>query len=671
MNQRNSKRLVGTLMGLVLVVLSALAAAAASAEDFALVVLPDTQKYACDVSCGSNSQIFAAQTGWIVNNKNALNVAYVAHLGDIVEHAANALEWGRADSAMSLLENPLTTSLPDGIPYGVIRGNHDQDSMYNYYNQYFGLWRFGNRSYYGGSFDETNNNNYTLFDAGGMDFIVINLEYSPSTAVLSWADSLLKTHSDRRAIVVSHNIIGTGNPGVFSSAGQAIYNALKDNPNLFLMLCGHVHGEGRRVDVFDGNTVYTLLSDYQSYATGGNGFLRIMYFSPDRKEIRVETYSPWLDQYETDPNSRFTLSYDMGGPGTAFPDLIVQSIVVDSASPGTGQPLNVTVTVKNRGDAAADVFQVDFYRHMSSAPAPQQIGDANCFKKDGLAAGATDSCMFPVTYSTPGGYSLWAQVDTELQVVEFDETNNVFGPQTIIVGSPADLILSSLTAPATAKACQAIAITDTTANSGGYTAAASTTRFYWSTNSTYDTGDAYLGSRGISALSPGASSSGTTSVTAPCGSTPGTYYIVGRADGDKVVGETDENNNNRYVSIKIVLPDLIVSSLSTPLSAKACQAIALTDTTANSGGYTAAASTTRFYWSTNSTYDTGDAYLGSRGISALSPGASSSGSASVKVPCGKAPGTYYIVGRADADNVMGEVSETNNTRSKSITVRRW
>ena len=291
-------------------------AVSASAEDFAIIVLPDTQNYSCGASCGSSSAIFEAQTQWIVNNREALNIVYVAHEGDIVEHATNAVEWDRADDAMSLLEDPVTTSLPYGIPYGVLRGNHDQESTYNYYNQYFGVSRFSGRSYYGGSFNGTdNNNNYALFSASGMDFIVINLEYNPSANVRNWANALLGTYSNRRAIIVSHYIINIGNPGTFGSAGQAIYNALKGNPNLFLMLCGHMHGEGRRVDVYNGNTVNTLLADYQDYANGGNGFLRILRFSPSKNEIAVETYSPWLDQYETDSESQFVLRLRHGGPG--------------------------------------------------------------------------------------------------------------------------------------------------------------------------------------------------------------------------------------------------------------------------------------------------------------------------------------------------------------------
>jgi hypothetical protein len=285
-----------------------------SKEDFTIIALPDTQYYSCGTPCSSNPSFFSNQTQWIVNNKEALNIVYVAHEGDIVNDATTVVEWDRASDAMSLLEDPVTTSLPDGIPYGVLPGNHDQESTYNYYNQYFGIERFSGRGYYGGSFSgANNNNNYGLFRAGGMDFIVINLEFSPSAEVLTWADALLGTYSNRRAIVVSHDIIDIGNPGAFSFEGQAIYNALKDNSNLFLMLCGHAFGEGRRMDVYNGHSVNTLLANYQTDVNGGSGFLRILRFSPVRNEITVETYSPSLDQYERDSDSQFILQYDMGG----------------------------------------------------------------------------------------------------------------------------------------------------------------------------------------------------------------------------------------------------------------------------------------------------------------------------------------------------------------------
>jgi hypothetical protein len=290
--------------------------------DFTIVGMPDTQYYTGELNGGTNA-ILLSQTNWITANRAARNIAYVATLGDCVEHGDNGgndIEWQHANAGYSLIENPGTTGLPEGLPYGITVGNHDQSPNGNpdgattvFYNQYFGESRFLGRTYYGGHYGTNNDNWYNLFSASGMNFIVISMEYdtSPDAAILSWADGLLTTYSDRRAIVLSHYLIGTGNPGAFGTQGQGIYDALKGHPNLFLMLCGHVPGEGRRSDAFNGNTIYTALSDYQSRTNGGNGWLRIMEFSPSNNVIHVKTYSPWLDQFETDGDSQFDIPYTM------------------------------------------------------------------------------------------------------------------------------------------------------------------------------------------------------------------------------------------------------------------------------------------------------------------------------------------------------------------------
>jgi hypothetical protein len=289
--------------------------------DFTLIGQPDTQYYTGEVNGGTNA-ILLSINNWIVANRASRNIAYVATLGDCVEHGDNAgndIEWQRADLGYDLIEDPGTTGLPDGIPYGITVGNHDQspngdaDGTTTFYNQYFGVSRFQGRSYYGGHYGTNNDNWYDLFSAGGMDFVAISLEYdtTPDQAILDWADQLLTTYSNRRAIVLSHWICGTGNPASFSTQGAAIYNALRGHPSLFLMLAGHVPGEGRRQDTFNGITINTLMSDYQGRTNGGNGWIRIMTFSPTNNTIEVETYSPWLGQFETDADSRFTLTYNM------------------------------------------------------------------------------------------------------------------------------------------------------------------------------------------------------------------------------------------------------------------------------------------------------------------------------------------------------------------------
>lgn len=233
--------------------------------------------------------------------------------------------------------------------------------------------------------------------------------------------------------------------------------------------------------------------------------------------------------------------------------------------------------------------------------------------------------------------------------------------------SNADLIIYSLTVPLSGRPGSTITVKDITKNIGTDISGASATKFYWSTNIAYDAGDTELASRAIPSLNGGAASAGSTSVTVPAGASIGTYYIIAKADADTVVSETSETNNNKSKSIKIGA-DLIVSALTVPTSAARGSTISIKDTTKNSGGVTAGTSTTKFYLSTNTTYDAGDAYLASRAIPSLAAGAASGGNTSVIIPSGITTGTYYIIARADADNVVTEANESNNNTYKKITV---
>lgn len=294
--------------------------------DFTIVALPDTQYYSSSLN-GGTPAMFNAQTQWIVNNQKSLNIAYVAHLGDLVQNAdngGNATEWNVADGAFKILDNA-------NIPYGVVPGNHDEgstgaddgDAAFTVlYNTYFGTSRFAGRSYYGGHYGTNNNNHYDLFSAGGMNFVAIYFAYDYNsagtglntdfTSIVAWANGVLQQYSDRHAILVSHYIMGNGNPANLSIQGGAIVNGLGANKNVFLTLAGHYNtlpGEGQRASTVSGNTFQGLMSDYQDQPNGGNGWLRIMTFSPANSTISVQTYSPVLNQNMTDVASQFTLPW--------------------------------------------------------------------------------------------------------------------------------------------------------------------------------------------------------------------------------------------------------------------------------------------------------------------------------------------------------------------------
>ncbi|MDH4411351.1 MAG: Ig-like domain-containing protein, partial [Verrucomicrobiales bacterium] len=316
-------------------------------ENFTLVTLPDTQFYSENTG-GSRFALFQSQTNWIVATKDLLKTKFVSHMGDMVNTASVAQEWTNAKAAMSLIEDPLTTLLAQGMPWGGAPGNHDGTG--SEWDTHFGPSRFAGRNYYQGNYNNSNRNNYQFFSAGGMDFVILHLDYNSNTAgnqaIMDWADAVLKANPNRRAIVTSHWLISTGNPASWGGHGQALYDNLKDNPNLFLMLCGHIHGEGRRSDVFQGRTVNTVLQDYQSRTNGGDSWLRYFTFKPSENKIYAYTYktdttpvnNPLGGTFETDADSQFTLDYNMAStaPWTDLGTVSLAAGATTATLPWTG-----------------------------------------------------------------------------------------------------------------------------------------------------------------------------------------------------------------------------------------------------------------------------------------------------------------------------------------------
>ena len=309
----------------------------AAAPEFTIVALPDTQHYS-----EAFPQIFTAQTQWIVNNKDARNIVFVTHEGDVVEHYNLLSEWQAANTSMSLLDGV--------VPYGIGPGNHDVPTTY--FNQFFPFTRYQSEPWYGGHYGTTNDNNYQLFSAGGMDFVIVHLTYCPTAAVVSWADSVYKAHPDRVGIFTTHAYLGAAAERSTHGCGstQFLWDGLAvPNPNLRFMLSGHVHAESRRSDIANGQPVFQMLADYQERASGGEGWLRILRFVPADNKVYVQTYSPWLNRFETDADSEFSLDYPMGGAfGTAGSITVLSgstaSVTPSALEPNTQYQWRVTVT---------------------------------------------------------------------------------------------------------------------------------------------------------------------------------------------------------------------------------------------------------------------------------------------------------------------------------------
>jgi hypothetical protein len=290
-------------------------------DDFTVVVLPDTQYYTTEGA--GREPIFHSQTQWIVDNRAAYNIKAVIHNGDIVDKGRELYQWGVADAAMKRLET--IPGLADGLPFGVCVGNHDQVPFATVggtdnFNTYFGTARFAKRPWFGGTFAAgKNDENWFTFNAGGLDFVVVNFQYSEGAReapVLAWARRVFQQHPEAFGVVNSHAIVTPS--GTFTPSGQSMYDALKDVPNVHLMTNGHFSAEARREDTFEGHTIQSMLADYQGRDNGGNGWFRIWEFSPANDELTVRTYSSSLKKFETDPQSEFTLKVNLKGAGGTF-----------------------------------------------------------------------------------------------------------------------------------------------------------------------------------------------------------------------------------------------------------------------------------------------------------------------------------------------------------------
>lgn len=313
---------------------SAAPAAEAVGEDFTIVVIPDTQGYTMSTT---NELTFDQQTQWIVDQREELGTRFAIHVGDLVESWPNVNHWARASRAMKVLDDA-------GLPSSVLPGNHDLDittGASSTYDTYFPPSRYSGASWnspsvrYGGylgqnqfgpdGIDRKNKDNYALLDAGGLELLIINLEFESPAYSLQWAQRVIDAHPDRRVILATHGFITT--TGVRSNtvirtdtvpkSANDVWNELVyPNCNVFMVVNGHWHdgelSEARRTDANAcGEPVHQVLSDYQDRANGGDGWLRYYTFHPSSDTIDAFTYSPRLQRFEDDASSRFTLSYDM------------------------------------------------------------------------------------------------------------------------------------------------------------------------------------------------------------------------------------------------------------------------------------------------------------------------------------------------------------------------
>ncbi len=264
---------------------------------FTLIVIPDSQYAVMDYPA-----LFSTQMQWIVDNKTELNIVYMLHEGDITNNNTK-VQYENALSGLNKLDGV--------VPYALAAGNHDtgkNGDMTNF-NKYFPASKYSGLPTFGGMYEDGKMENcYHYFSAGGIDWMILVLEFRPRDEVIEWANQIATANQNRRVIVLTHAFLCPDDTRCSTSAQDMWDNFVKLHKNITFVFSGHYTDDtaARLVSEGDkGNKVYQMMADYQDLWLGGTGFLRIVKIDPEKRKVAVKTYTPLQDEYMADTDNQF------------------------------------------------------------------------------------------------------------------------------------------------------------------------------------------------------------------------------------------------------------------------------------------------------------------------------------------------------------------------------
>lgn len=322
---------------MLLLLLPHLLVAQAPSQDFSIIAMPDVQN-----ESQYYPQVLLAQTQWIANSQDALNIQAVLGLGDIVNNGSDNSQWANADTAYEVLDEA-------EIPYFLAIGNHDYDNLApktrtaTGFNQWFGPQRYVTYPWYLGNLNGGNENFYGVLTINGKQYLFLVLEFIPRDDTLAWAASVVAANPDKEVFVITHSFMYADNTRVdqcdtqdlnYDNDGDKQWSKfVSQYPNIDMVLSGHVtsSSESRRADLGrGGNLVNQIFANYQMLPNGGDGYLRIFTFHPASDTVDVTTYSPYLNLYKTDSGNQFTVNWH--APVITATTGVISGLVRDSGS---------------------------------------------------------------------------------------------------------------------------------------------------------------------------------------------------------------------------------------------------------------------------------------------------------------------------------------------------
>ncbi|MBQ2712312.1 MAG: metallophosphoesterase [Clostridia bacterium] len=267
--------------------------------DYTFVIIPDIQ-----IMTNYNTGRLNYMTQWLVDNKERLNIEFVIQVGDLSDTGRDEQEYIDASRGMSRLDN--------NIPYCFVPGNHDYNDNFasrdtGFFNKYYPVSKHSQLPGFGGVYEENKmENSYYLFEAGDVEYLVLNLEFRPRMKVLRWAGRVIEQFPDRRVIVMSHemihpfgNYVQSVSAGFDVTASQQMFDCLISKyPNVFMAVGGHHCYDDivYRTDYgVNGNKVLGMLVDGQGTKYQGSNaqdMVLLCHVNESDKTINFVYYSP-------------------------------------------------------------------------------------------------------------------------------------------------------------------------------------------------------------------------------------------------------------------------------------------------------------------------------------------------------------------------------------------
>jgi RHS repeat-associated protein len=363
-------------------------------------------------------------------------------------------------------------------------------------------------------------------------------------------------------------------------------------------------------------------------------------------------------------------------------------VVSDATAPVksySGSQISVSWTVTNQGNATASTDWIDCI-YLSDDPVLSTSTDR--LLRD-VSTGSFTPLLIDADYSvtqlltlpndTPTGsrYLLFV-ADSNNAQGETDETNNVRAVAITIGDQEPDLVVTAVTAPASATLGEAITVNWSVQNQGSAVAVTNwSDQVYISDDETLDASDIVIFSQSADANTPldvNATYNFSRSITIP-NTTTGNRYLLFVTDADSKQNESDETNNIRSVAINLTAPDLVVADARSVVSSATWgETIQVSWTVSNQEAVTASAIWgDQIYLSDDTILDGTDRFVAAFSASDSVPLADNSSytkaDKNITIPDNSGMGSKYLLFITDANDAQGETNNGNNVTAIPFTLK--